>query len=106
MTRQTLLKLGVGVAGGLALGGLSALDAGASLRRAAGQQAAEGVGTVHMLGWQGYDDPKARFMFTKAGGKLQTTYIFKQRPRSSRSSAAASWVSTTSSPSHAYLPRW
>jgi spermidine/putrescine transport system substrate-binding protein len=76
VSRAQLLKVGAGSLGALAFGSLlAAPGAGAGLARLAATRGVSAVGTVHMLGWQGYDDIKARKVFTKAGGKLQTTYI-------------------------------
>lgn len=93
ISRRQLLQRGGALVGGVAfVGALAACGGGSSDDGAASstteaaapttsaaeattQASSEPLGTVNMLGWQGYDDENARKPFEEAGGTLQVTYI-------------------------------
>jgi spermidine/putrescine-binding protein len=117
ISRRELLKRGGGVLGSLALvGALAACGGDEDTSEPAAPPAAEpaapppaepaagSLGTVNMLGWQGYDDVAARKPFEDAGGLLQPTYIANNDEILTKLRGGGLGVFDVVTPNAAFLP--
>lgn len=103
--RQALHGAGV-AAGGLLLANVLAACGGSD---STGTTAAitvpeTNVGTVNMLGWQGYDDEVARKPFEARGGTLKTTYIGNNDEILTKLRGGGAGVYDVVTPNAAFLP--
>jgi spermidine/putrescine-binding protein len=116
MSRRQLLQRGGALLGGAAFLGTLAACGGDSTETAGGEPAVttegagtgatEGgsLGTVNMLGWQGYDDAVGVGLFQEAGGLLQATYIGNNDEILTKLRGGGAGVFDIVTPNAAFLP--